>query len=180
VRDAEPAFAESLRGALLAAAVERTAPSYGLVGMLAESMEAHGAAEAWFRRAELADDRDHRWPYYLGCLYQVTGRPLDAADALGRARELEPGYAMTSARLGFLALEAGDPDRAAPLFARYTELHADDWLGLVGSARVALDRADATAALEFLRQATARGGDDFQVHRTLGRAYAALDRLAEI
>lgn len=182
VRDVEPMFGQALLDALHRAASERSAEAFGLVGMLCESVESHGAAREYFLLAERTNAADPRWPYYLGCLYQVTGRPSEAADALVRALERDSFYPVTHARLAQLDLERGDLDAASGRFARYTELNSTDWLGLVGSARVALQRGEPERALTLLQTATARGGDDFQVNHQLARTYAALgdrDRAAE-
>jgi len=174
LREAEPAVADGLREALLAAAVQRDAASFGRVGQIAESLDAHEAAEAYFRLAAAADASDFRWPYYLGCVYQETGRRDDAIAELERAAALGPAYPTTAARLGQLYLEAGRADEARAQFERYDAMRPDDWFGLVGLARLALDAGEADRALELLGRAAERGPDDFQVNFQLGRAWAAI------
>jgi len=174
IPEAEAEFATAFLDALHAAARERSAETLGLVGMICESIDSHGAARAYFDLAEAEDPADFRWPYYLACIDQITGQTDDAARRFRRVRELEPTYAVTHARLGQIELERGDLDAADSLFSRYTELQPADYLGLVGSGRVALARGDAEGALALLDRAVARGGDDFQVHRVLGSIHAKL------
>ena len=175
VRQAEPVFAEELTSWLARAAEERSAEAYGRVGMISEGVEAHRAAEEYFRLATGADPHDHRWPYYLGCLCQVTGRDGEAREHLERARALRPGYPVTWARLGQLELEAGRLGSAEARFREYSRLQPDDWLGDVGLARIALQRGQPEEALVQLEKARKRGGeDDFQVCHQLGRVHAAL------
>jgi tetratricopeptide (TPR) repeat protein len=182
VEEVEPAFADAFLAALRTASVEGSAEGFGTVGMLCESMESHGSAEAYFLRAAEAAPQDPRWPYYLGCLYQVTGRLDEARRLLDRSRELDPSYPMTYGRLGQMALEAGELDEADAHFAEYDRLRPNDGFGPLGTARVALRRGDPQTALAALQEAEARGMNDFQFHRAYGSAYAALgerERAAE-
>ncbi len=175
VREVEPIFAEDLASGLMLAATQPDAAVFGRIGMISESVESHEAAEAWFILAAEAEPLDHRWPYYLGCIHQVTGRNDTAAAHFERSREINPDYPVTWARLAQLDLEAGRLDAAEARFRRYSDLVAGDWLGAVGLGRVALRRGDAEAALAYLEEALRRGGqDDFQTNHQIGRVHAGL------
>lgn len=179
IPEAEAEFATAYLDALHAAARQRTAETFGLVGMICESIDSHGAARAYFDLAEEKDPADHRWPYYLACIDQITGETDAAAGRFRRVLELDAGYPTTYARLGQIELDRGNLDTADSLFAQYTERAPADYLGLVGSGRVALARGDAEGALALLERAVARGGDDFQVHRVLGTIHGRLDHREE-
>ncbi len=176
VREVEPDFAAIFLQALESVAVERSAEAFGTVGMLCESMESHGVAEEYFARAEGEDPLDPRWPYYLGCLFQVTGRNDEARAALERSRERDAAYPMLHGRLGQLALEAGRLDEADAHFDEYERLRPDDGFGRLGKARVSMRRGEPETALANLEAAGQRGMRDFQFLRTLGSVYAALGR----
>jgi len=179
ITESEPELAEALLAALHRAAAERGADACGEVGMIAEGLDSHASARAYFQLALRANPLDYRWPYYIACVDQITGRMDDAVREFRRSLELEPGYAVTYARLGQIELERGNLALADSLFDAYTGLRKDDWIGLVGSGRIALQRDEPAKALEYLQEAVRRGGDDFQVHRTLGRIHAALGNREE-
>ena len=170
----DPEVADALLGALGRAAETGSPADLGRVGMIAESFDSHAAAEAYFRRAAELAPQDFRWVYYRGCVAQETGRSDAAIEHLERARALGPLYPLTYARLGQLYLDAGRLDEAAAMFARYTKDRPEDWLGPVGSGRVALARNDPGEALRFLEEAARINADDFQVQHHLGRIHAAL------
>ncbi|MEM7248383.1 MAG: tetratricopeptide repeat protein [Acidobacteriota bacterium] len=172
----EPAVADVLLGALSDAAERRDGASYGLVGMACESLEAHRSAEAYFELAREAEPQDFRWVYYLACIHQVTGRDDSAHGLFLEALEIDASYPTTHARLAELELDAGRLGEAAQSFERYRQLVPQDWLGEVGLARVALERAQAAEALTLLERAAQKRADDFQVQHYLGRALAALGR----
>jgi len=175
----EPAVATRLTDVLHAVVQVPSADNLGELGMICESLDAHRSAENYFRAAQAANTADHRWPYYLGCLYQVTGRNDDARAALERAHEIDPDYPVTHARLAQLHLEAGRLDAAEQAAARYRALRPDDTLGEIGLARVEMARDNHDAALRLLSAALQKRPDDFQCHYYLGRALAALGRTDE-
>ncbi len=174
LREAEPVVADGLREALHQAVIAPGPETYGRVGQIAEGLDAHEAAEAYFRLAEKEDPGDFRWSYYLGCVYQETGRRDDAIAEFERAAEKNSAYPTTAARLGQLYLDSGRPDDARPQFERYDSARPDDWFGLVGLARIALSAGEPEQALELLTRAAERGPGDFQVNFQLGRTYTAL------
>ncbi|MCZ6682712.1 MAG: tetratricopeptide repeat protein, partial [Planctomycetota bacterium] len=170
----EPAVADALTLALSEAARSPGAATWGKLGMICESLESHASAEAYFRRAMNADPSEHRWPYYLGCIYQVTGRVSEAIESFSRVIELQADYPLTYARLGQLFLERDDDAAAEEHLTRYVGLRPADSLGHVGLGRVALRRNKPRAALNHLLKGDECMSNDFQCHYYLGRAYAAI------
>ncbi len=170
----EPAVAEALTRALTAVSAARTAATLGTMGQVSESLDCHQSAEWYFQQAQDADPRDFRWPYYLGCVYQLTGRSDDALRQFHRVLELNAEYGMTHARLGHLHLESGDDESAENSFALYAEAVPRDSLGDIGLGRVALRRKDFAGALTHLQRAIRKTPSDFQAHYYLARAYAGL------
>jgi tetratricopeptide (TPR) repeat protein len=174
VPEAALEVAEGLLESLQEAAAGQSAEAYGRVGQIAEGLDSHAAALAYFRVAAEKNPSDFRWPYYIGCVHQETGRRNDAIAAFERALELSGTYPTTAARLGQLYLDAGRDDEAKHQFERYAAARPDDWFGLVGLARLALRDGDPDRALALLGRAAQLGPDDFQVNYQLGRTHTAL------
>jgi len=174
VNSAEPAVAEALYEALTAAATQRSAESFGQVGRIAESLDAHRSAIEYFRLAGDEDGDDFRWPYYQGCAHQALGENQPAIEALERAGAIDTTYPTTFARLGQLYLDVERHDEARESFRRYMEMKPEDWFGQVGLGRLALLDGDLDTARELLEQAARIRAADFQVQFQLGRLYTAL------
>ncbi len=170
----EPAVADALILALSEAARRPGAATWGKLGMICESLESHASAEAYFLRAMNAEPAEHRWPYYLGCIYQVTGRVSEAIESLSRVIELQADYPVTYARLGQLFLERDNDAAAEKHLTRYVALRPADSLGHVGLGRVALRRNEPRTAFNHLLKGVECMSNDFQCHYYLGRAYAAI------
>lgn len=174
VGSAEPVVAEALYGALAAAARQRSAESFGQVGRIAESLDAHRSAIEYFRLAGDKDGGDYRWPYYRGSAHQALGENQQAIEALELARTIDASYPTTFARLGQLYLDEGRYEEAHDSFRRYMEMKPEDWFGQVGLGRLALLDGDLDQARELLEQAARIRAADFQVQFQLGRLHAAL------
>lgn len=174
VDSAEPVVAEALYDALAAAASQRSAESFGQVGRIAESLDAHRSASEYFRLAGDRDGGDFRWPYYQGCAHQALGENQQAIEALEHARAIETTYPTTFARLGQLYLDEGRHEEARDSFRRYMELNPEDFFGQLGLGRLALLDGDLERARKLLDQAAQIRAADFQVQHQLGRLYTAL------
>lgn len=171
---AEPAVAEALYAALTAAADQGTAESFGQVGGIAESVDAHRSAIAYFGLAAEKDGRDFRWPYFRGCAHQALGEDELAIQALEHARSLDPTYPTLYARLGQLYLDQGRREEASDAFHKYAEMEPDDGFGPLGLGRLALLEGDLEEAQRRLIAAAQIRANDFQVQHQLGRLYTAL------
>lgn len=175
----EPEVARALRAALEGAVQAPGADSYGLLGKISASLDCHASAEWYFDRAITLDPADYRWPYYLGCIFHVTGRAQDAVTQFQQVLKLNPDYALTHARLGDLYLETADLDAARRSCLRYVELAESDSLGYVCLGRVDMREQRPEDAVARLEEAIRRFPNDFQAHYQLGRAFAQLGRADE-
>ena len=149
------------------------AEAFGKTGMLYQAHLILDPAEPCYRNAALLAPADHRWPYYLGYLYQAKGRFAEAAGAYEHALGLRPDLAPAHLRLGQAYLELGRLQEAEPplLAAR-----ADP--SLAGAAafalgRLAYARQDYPQAQGWLEEALRASPDATRVHYTLGLVYRA-------
>jgi TolB-like protein/Flp pilus assembly protein TadD len=134
---------------------------------LAESQTSLGLVEFWFnrnwRRAELAQrkaislDASYGFAHLqLGIVLAYRGFHDEARDAMRRARELDPLWAMTHALSAHVEFVAGDYDRSLSLARQATAIHPGFWiagfhlaqayerLGELDTARAALGDEGAT------------------------------------
>jgi tetratricopeptide (TPR) repeat protein len=174
--EAEPQVGRTVHQALLAAAAQPGAASYGRMGMISASLACYESAAEYFRRAAAADPAVFRWRYYIGCIQQTLGEADSALATFEQARRLDPGYAMTYGRMAEIHLWAGRHEQAAEYFRQYIAREPNDSLGFVGLARIALQEEDYARALEHAEAGRARTPRDFQVSYCLARAYAGLGR----
>jgi tetratricopeptide (TPR) repeat protein len=117
----------------------------GRLGMLYFAYALPRAAADCFRRAAALDPRNLRWPYYLGLACERTGDRRCAAEALGRASEIDGRYAPVLVKLGDVVRE-GDPARAGALYREALDVNPGDpraLLGLGHCARIAGRREEA-------------------------------------
>ena len=92
---------------------------------------------------------------------------------MSEVSRIDPQYATTWARLGTLALEAGDLDAAASYYDEYRRRVPGLSPGHIGLGRVAMARGETALAVEHFRTAVQRSPDDYLAHRFLARAHAA-------
>ncbi len=175
----EPEVAEAFRAALLAAVSAPSAATIGHLGMVFESLDCHEQAELCFIRAARRSPEDARWPYYLGCIYQITGNTAQAIASFESASRLDRDYALTHARLAQLHLDTENWAAAEQHARVFVAERPQDSLGYVHLARVALARDDARQALVLGEQAIQRNPQDFQAHYVLGQACSVLGRPSE-
>jgi len=145
----------------------------GRLGQIYQALEEHEAALGCFAAATDIDPLDVRWRYGLGVECQAMGLDEQARAVLIEVSQIDPGYATTWARLGALALEAGDLEAAAEFYDQYRRRVPELSPGHIGLGRVAMARGETAEALVHFRAAVGRSPDDYLAHRFLGRAHAA-------
>ena len=151
----------------------------GRMGEVVMALELHEAAIDYFVAARELGSQPERWAYFLGAEYQRIGASEAAVEALEAARALDPGYGTTSTRLGALYLDLGDLEEADAAYGRAAESEPAPSAGLVGRARVALERRDFEGALGFLEGALRLAPGDFIAHRLRSQALTGLGRTEE-
>lgn len=154
----------------------RNPAALGRLGQVYQALEEHEAALACFAAAAELDRDEVLWRYGLGVECQALGLDTQAVVALAEVGRVDPDYPTTWARLGALALEAGDVDAAAGHYGQYRRRAPQQSPGHIGLGRVALARGETQRAIEHFTTATQNSPGDFLAHRFLGRALAAAGR----
>ncbi len=172
----DPFVLSSFHSALADWQKSPSAESLGRLGKICISLQGTQSAEKYFELAAKADPHNYRWPYFLGCIYQDTGRQDEAIRALQSSLKLDSSYPVTHARLGQLLLEKGKLGEAEVHFQQYINLRPKDWLGYTGLGRVALSKNQALEALAHLQKAQTLGPRDFQTCYHLGETYKQLGK----
>ncbi len=152
------------------------AEAYGKLARVYEAQGLDDAALTVYRRAiELGDGEDlYAWHYHAGLVAARLGRADEARGSLERALELKPDYTPVYMRLGDLALDAGDLDRAKKMFDEYVKRRSDDAAGSLALARLAGKRGDWQAVVNQVNAAREIGAIGGQGHELLSTAYAHL------
>ncbi len=135
------------------------------------------AWRAYQDAVQCAPDDARAW-YHLGRIEAELGMQESAVRRFARASELAD-YAPAYWRAGLAFLELDRLDEAEVCFRRAFEGAPHDVSGALGLARVALQRGDVDAAVEFLAGILARVPNDGQANRLAARAYRALGRETE-
>ncbi|MGB0716189.1 MAG: tetratricopeptide repeat protein [Phycisphaerae bacterium] len=169
----EPTVARSLESGYRNLIKNRTDTTLGKLGMIYEALDCHDTAATYFQRANKHNPRAFKWPYYLACIYQLTGDNARARTYFLAAEKINPTYPVLHARIGQLDLERNALEDAQRRFTRYSQLSPDDALGYAGLGRVALQRNDTATALRQLQLAVSKGPGDFQSHFYLAEALNA-------
>jgi len=156
----------------------RSPAALGEIGQINLAMGLEEAALQCFAAASEFDaERSASWLYFAGVCCQNLGRGRAARRFLERAAGADPGYPITLARLGALALDRGDLDDAERLFSDYRAREPSASLGYMSLGQVALARGDAASAVTWLAQAVRAGPNDFRAARLYARALALAGRV---
>lgn len=135
---------------------------------LAESQTSLGLVEFWFNwnwtRAELAHRRaislDGSYGFahlQLGIILAYRGRFDEAREAMRRARELDPLWAMTHALSAHVEFVAGDYDRSISYARQATAISPGFWIGQFHLAQACEQLGDARGASAALEDADTTG-----------------------
>jgi len=149
------------------------ATAMGQLGQVYQALDEHEPALRCFVAAADLDPADVRWRYGLGAECQAIGLDEQARQALTEVSRMAPDYATTWARLGTLALEAGDLDDAARYYDQYRRRVPGLSPGHIGLGRVAMARGETALAVEHFQTAVERSPDDYLAHRFMAKAHAA-------
>lgn len=170
----EPPLAQRLRE--VAAEVEanpRAAEAWGRLGAVLHVHDLDSEAIPAYEQAQALDPGELVWPYSLG-LCKWVGDREGAMAHFRQASRLDPDYPPLRVYLGIGHLEAGELDRAEASFRRAVELDSTLIRAHIGLARVALDRAHASAALDHVQTALALGPEAGEVHWLLAEVQRRL------
>lgn len=143
-----PAVKEAVDEAV-AKAAERpdSATLTGRVGMLLQAHEAHQQAVAWYQRARALDSGAPAWPYYQAVAELAQERADLALLSVNESVELSP-YEPAELFQARLLIDAGETEKACPIFDRLKSipgLAAAAWMGV---ARCRTSAGDNEGAVE--------------------------------
>lgn len=145
-----------------------SARAWGELGMIFFAHQFEAEANLALEHAAQLDDRDFRWPYLWGLSVGVSD-PARAEQCYRAALAVKPDQSVIHTRLGELLLGQGRLDAAETEFNVAIAASPRDVRALLGLARVALSRGDATGGLEHAQQALQLAPDVREVHETLAQ-----------
>jgi tetratricopeptide (TPR) repeat protein/DNA-binding winged helix-turn-helix (wHTH) protein len=146
-------------------ALEPTRSAYSNLGTVYYFLARYADAARMFSRATGIAAEDHRvWGNLADALWQIDSERSHAqadyrrAMALAqRSLEVNPGDAVTWIQLAYYSARSGDQDRAQRYASRALAIGSDDVFVHYYAALIALERRDATAALQSLDRAVRLG-----------------------
>jgi TolB-like protein/Flp pilus assembly protein TadD/DNA-binding winged helix-turn-helix (wHTH) protein len=146
-------------------ALEPTRSAYSNLGTVYYFLARYADAARMFSRATGIAAEDHRvWGNLADALWQIDSERSHAqaeyrrAMALAqRSLEVNPGDAVTWIQLAYYSARCGDQDRAQRYASRALAIGSDDVFVHYYAALIALERRDATAALQSLDRAVRLG-----------------------
>jgi tetratricopeptide (TPR) repeat protein len=153
------------------------AEAYGELGRLYHAYELSDASEPCYLNAIELAPGDFRWVYYLGNLYQVSGRFEEAARYYEQALDLRNDDVPALIHLGEVRLELNDLDPAEAALQKALRLKPSSPAAKSTLGQVALSRQDYQDAVEYLEDALAQMPQANRLHYLLGMAYRGLGEL---
>lgn len=127
------------------------------LGVVYDANDLDVEAAACYERAVALRPSDGVGWYHLAVVRDGLGSSAPAIEAMRRAVDLAPTYAPARWRLGFMLLDAGDPDAAEAAFRAATRLDPEDDTAWIGLARTQLRQGADRAALDILMRLTSSG-----------------------
>nr|VFJ54929.1 MAG: Tetratricopeptide repeat-containing protein [Candidatus Kentron sp. DK] len=148
--------------------------AYGELGRIYHAHRLYDAAEPCYRNAERLLEKDTRWPYLLGYLYQEQARLEEAAREYRVTLARYPNYTPAQLRLAQALLGTNRTDEAIGLLeaaSSITEFRgaAAFWLG-----KAALTEGRHAKAVEWLQLAAREQPEASRIHYPLAMAYRGL------
>jgi tetratricopeptide (TPR) repeat protein len=154
----------------------RSAPAWGLLGMVLLTHQFNSPANLCFERAEAFEPGEPRWPYYRGVAL-LDEDPDAALPPLRRAVELcgdtPPAPRL---RLAEALLKQDRLDEAEEQFRAALRGDSGNALASLGLGRLAYRRGRLPEGLEHVGQSLARGGPPKTAHLLLAQLYQQLGK----
>jgi len=111
---------------------------------------------------------DARLHFLRGSLLAGAKRYSEAHDAMLRAVEIAPGYAVARFQLGFLQLTSGDPAAAEITWAPLADLPQGHYLRLFSIGLGHFMRDDFAQAIALLKEGIARNAEILPINHDMG------------
>jgi tetratricopeptide (TPR) repeat protein len=153
---------------------DELAAAYGRLGNLLHVYELYEAAAACYLNAVALVPGEPGWVYYLGHVYQESGRFVEAAEAYRAVLEAAPRDLAARVHLGEVLQAQNRPAEAEAELRQALEIAPDDPAAQALLGEIALARGDYRQAVELLSAALARVPAANRLHYPLGMAYRGL------
>jgi tetratricopeptide (TPR) repeat protein len=148
--------------------------AYGTLGTYYIAHHLNDAAEVALLNAKRLDPGEFRWPYYLGFIYRMVGKPDLERRAYEHALELRPEDVPARLHLAELHLALGENEEAYRQFRRALELNPAEAAALGGLGRAASALGRHLEAVEHFSEALRLQPQATIVHYQLALAYRRL------
>jgi tetratricopeptide (TPR) repeat protein len=150
------------------------AEAYGTLGTYYLAHHLNDAAEVALLNAKRLDPGEFRWPYYLGFIYRIVGKPELEREAYERALGLRPEDIPARLHLAELYLALGENEEAYRMFRRVLELSPAEAAARGGLGRAASALGRHEEAVEHFSEALKLQPQATIVHYQLALAYRRL------
>jgi len=151
--------------------------AYGKLGQIYHAHRLDASAEACYRNAEKLLEKDIRWPYLLGYLYQQRVQLADAADSYRRTLDLHADYTPAQVRLAQVLLGLNRIDEAEQLLRRVLHVSGFEGIAAFELGKAVLRKGRYTEAVEWLTRAYAEHPEASTIHYPLAMAYRGLGNI---
>lgn len=157
-----------------AAPSDELAAAYGRLGNLLHVYDLYEAATACYLNAVALAPGDLRWAYYLGHVYQKSGRFNEAAEAYRAVLKAAPQDLATRVHLGEVLQAQNRSAEAEAELRQALEIDPESPAAQALLGEIALARGDYQQAVELLSAALAQVPAANRLHYPLGMAYRGL------
>ncbi len=161
-----------------AANSQERAEAYGQLGRLYHFYDLVEAATQCFAAAQAHAPTDYRWSYYLGTLYENSGRFTEAIASYEASLQHERQLA-TLMRLGDLWLKLDQLTQAADFYQQALAVRPQAGAALYGLGQIALRQRDFAAAIRFFTATLAEQPEATATYHPLALAYRESGDLAQ-
>nr|VFJ65516.1 MAG: Flp pilus assembly protein TadD, contains TPR repeats [Candidatus Kentron sp. FW] len=151
--------------------------AYGRLGQIYHVHRLDDAARACYHNAGQLLEKDVRWPYLLGYLYQQRVQLSDAARSYRRTLELYANYSPAQLRLAQVLLGLNRIDEAEELLEQISNVPEFQGIAAFELGKAALRKGRHAKAVEWLTRAYAKHPEASKIHYPLAMAYRGLGNI---
>lgn len=156
---------------------EKLAAAFARLGELLHAYELYDAAEACYVNVARLQPRDFRWPYYLGHVYQKSGKYEKATEAYRAALAREPANVAAHVHLGEVYHARNLLDEAAAELHRALELAPEEPAARALLGEIALAQGEHAEAVKLLSGVLEQVPAADRLQYPLAMAYRGLGEL---
>lgn len=165
----EPRVAGIVAAALAGVEQDGRSPmAWGDLGAVLRAHDLGPQANVCFRNAELLDDDDYRWPYYLGVSLSVTDLE-SAVECYRRAAQRAGDRPHVHLRLAEALLDRGMPAEAEPVIERVLASHPTDARAQLAKARCLFSQEKLQESRTWAEKSAAAAPDMRATHLLLAQ-----------